>query len=108
MTVDAAMDGKVITLVSRDGQSFTLPLKAARISETISNALAVDDDDEEEETEGASIPPFPIDRYNGECLGKLVAFMTQYDVEPMADIPLPLTGHSLEEVRKTDLTVMHF
>ena len=82
-------ENKKIELRSKDGVSFTIPEKAAKVS------VLLMDMPREEDGDTTSID---IARVNSECLGKVVDFMNHYAEEEMKEIPTPLGGSSFEEV----------
>jgi hypothetical protein len=92
--------GQTFTLISQDGQKIELPLKAAQLSKLVQNSLPEDEDDPSS--------PYELDllRVGGDCLKQVVAFLIHHAEEPMNEIPVPLGGNSLGEVRRSIATMI--
>lgn len=83
---------RVISLQSREGDSFDLPAAAAAaVSQLVKDAMDDPADDEE-------IIPCPLPRVSTDCLRRIVDFMNHHHKEPMDPIPTPLNGNTFEEV----------
>jgi hypothetical protein len=78
-----------IELKSKDGKSFIIPEKAAKVSVLLNDMPREEDSD---------ITSIDIARVNSDCLEKVVDFMKHYAEEEMKEIPTPLGGSSFEEV----------
>lgn len=86
---------KIITLISRDRETFQLPKSAAVLSGFIEDTLDIDDEEEEPEVYHS----VNVLRVDGECLKKVVDFLIHFQQDPLPEIHQPLTGNSLNEVR---------
>ena len=92
-----AQGDKMIRLVSRDDCVFELPVSAAKLSKLVLNNLPDNDDDDDDVQE--VYEDVTLLRVTGTCLEKVVEFLKHHDEEPMKEIPTPLPGNTLEEVR---------
>lgn len=91
---DDTADDKIITLISRDDKRFQLPKSAAVLAGFIKDSLAIDDEDDEPEI----YEPVHVLRVNGDCLQKVVDFLSHYENDPLPEIRKPLNGNSFNEV----------
>mmetsp|Transcript_5758 Transcript_5758/g.7561 ORF Transcript_5758/g.7561 Transcript_5758/m.7561 type:complete len:187 (-) Transcript_5758:147-707(-) len=102
MTDAAEPTTHMVTLVSLDDHKFTLPEKAAALSEMVSHALNLSDDaeeDEAEENEDGDAAPKTVEllKVTSRCLEKVVEFMKHHYEEKMNEIPMPLPGNNFDE-----------
>ena len=82
----------MLTLRSRDGVTFQLTAKAAKLSGMIQGVFDDDDDNDGES------PCVDILRVDAATLGDVVRFLTQYEREAMQEIPTPLNGTCFDEI----------
>jgi len=87
--------GPNIKLISRMGDEFELPYKAARLSQTVKDAQPCEDDEENEEPEDVEIV-----KVDTRCLEKVVEFLKHYDSEPLEEIKTPLEENTFDGVVK--------
>jgi len=86
----------LITLVSNDGDKFTIPKSAAMVLQLVVDSLELDHEEEEPEEGYKEVE---ILRVRGETLKRVVDFAKHYAKTPLPEIDLPLTGSSFTEVR---------
>mmetsp|Transcript_5838 Transcript_5838/g.10530 ORF Transcript_5838/g.10530 Transcript_5838/m.10530 type:complete len:172 (-) Transcript_5838:248-763(-) len=86
--------GPTIKLISRVGDAFELPYKAASLSQTVKDALGVEDDENEHSDD------VEIVKVDTPCLEKVVEFLKHYQKDPLNEIKTPLEGNTFEDVVK--------
>ena len=86
---------KLITLLSNDGEKFTIPKSAATVLQLVVDSLDLDHEEEEPEEGYKEVE---ILRVRGETLARVVEFAKHYAKTPLAEIDLPLTGSAFAEV----------
>jgi len=84
-----------VTLVSSDGITFTIPLKAANMSVFVSAMTDTYDDAYNEDEEIESIP---VIRVTSKVLSMIVEFMCYYPNDPMIPIKKPLVSNHIGDV----------
>lgn len=87
-----AENEKTVKIQSNDGETFSIPVKVASVSEVIKNAMENEDDDDQENLE------IPIPNVDAKVLQKVIDFCTHYTEEPMKEIKRPLKSVVLSEV----------
>ena len=86
-------DQKIVQLTSKDGDSFTLKTKEAKLSQFVETTIGCkDDDDEDEDVE------ILLSKVGSECLAMVVEFLKHHSLDPLEPIETPLRGNSLEGV----------
>jgi hypothetical protein len=89
-------DSKTIELISQEGESYHIPLKIAKLSETIKNLINDQEDYEAQE--------IPLPQVKSSVLAKVIEFLQHYDSEPMGEIDkvrffyAPLTRSLINDV----------
>ena len=76
-------DGKMVDLVSQEGDNFQVEKKVAKMSELVKTMIPDDDDEEQQE--------IPLPNVKSQILGKVMEFCKHYSEEPMNDIEKPFT-----------------
>jgi S-phase kinase-associated protein 1 len=84
-----------VNLVSRDGVTFSVPIKVAKMSQFINIMTDEMDDDEMDDDEMEDIP---ILRVRSQVLSMIVDFMNHYDIDPMETIEKPLVSNNIGDV----------
>lgn len=82
-------EGKMVELVSQEGNTFQVERKVAKMSELVKTMVS-DDDDEQQE--------IPLPNVKSEILGKVIEFCRRYMEEPMTEIEKPLKSANMHEV----------
>jgi S-phase kinase-associated protein 1 len=83
-------DGKMVDLVSQEGDNFQVEKKVAKMSELVKTMIPDDDDEEQQE--------IPLPNVKSQILGKVMEFCKHYSEEPMNDIEKPLKSANMNEV----------
>jgi len=86
------MSETTIHLVSSEGDSFALPLVAAKLSELVKTML----DEEAEEADGAQEVPLP--NVKSKTLARVVDYLNHQITTPMKEIQKPLKTNKITEV----------
>lgn len=77
--------------VSKEGESFTLPISVAKMSKLVETTI--DDENEDE------IQEIPLPNVKSSILSRVIEYCTYYqNVEPMTPITTPLKSPKIEEV----------
>jgi S-phase kinase-associated protein 1 len=77
--------------VSKEGESFTLPISVAKMSKLVETTI--DDENEDE------VQEIPLPNVKSSILSKVIEYCTHYQtVEPMTPITTPLKSPKIEEV----------
>ena len=77
--------------VSKEGESFTVPIAVAKMSKLVEITIDGESDDETQE--------IPLPNVKASILGKVIEYCTHYiTVEPMTPITTPLKSPKIEEV----------
>lgn len=81
--MESEQTGNVVKLVSKEGESFTLPISVAKLSKLVE--MTIDDENEDE------VQEIPLPNVKSSILSKVIEYCTHYQtVEPMAPITTPL------------------
>ncbi len=81
--MESEQTGNVVKLVSKEGESFTLPISVAKMSKLVETTI---DDENEDEVQEILLP-----NIKSSILSKVIEYCTHYQtVEPMAPITTPL------------------
>jgi S-phase kinase-associated protein 1 len=83
-------EGKMVDLVSQEGDNFQVEKKVAKMSELVKTMIPEDDDEEQQE--------IPLPNVKSQILGKVMEFCKHYSEEPMNDIEKPLKSANMNEV----------
>lgn len=75
----AAVDSKIVHLVSQEGESFDVPVNVAKMSELVKTMIDEDQDDDEAQE-------IPLPNVKSSILAKVIEFANQYVTEPMFEI----------------------
>ena len=89
-TLDEDM-GKIVELVSQEGDKFEVDKKVAKMSELVKTMISDDDDDEEQQE-------IPLPNVKSQSLGKVIEFCKHYIEEQMNEIEKPLKSANMNEV----------
>eukprot|EP00522_Entomoneis_paludosa_P017034 CAMPEP_0172439118 /NCGR_PEP_ID=MMETSP1065-20121228/203_1 /TAXON_ID=265537 /ORGANISM="Amphiprora paludosa, Strain CCMP125" /LENGTH=167 /DNA_ID=CAMNT_0013187751 /DNA_START=27 /DNA_END=530 /DNA_ORIENTATION=+ len=81
-----------VNLVSKDGKTFSVPLKVAKMSELVKSMM-----DEDAEDEGSSME-IPLPNVKSEVLEKVIEFCQHHLEEPMTEIEKPLKSQVMGDV----------
>lgn len=89
--MESEQTGNVVKLVSKEGESFTLPISVAKMSKLVETTI---DDENEDEVQEILLP-----NVKSSILSKVIEYCTHYQtVEPMAPITTPLKSSIVEDV----------
>jgi len=83
-------DDNVVTLESREGDSFEVPIKVARLSTMIDEMFDEDDDMEDKKV--------PLPNVSSDVLRKVIEFGKHYQEEQMTPIQTPLKSSNIEDL----------
>lgn len=86
------MSDDIVTLKSKEGESFEVPAAAAELSSLVRDSIHDDTD----------VDAVEVMRVGSTCLGKVVEFLRHYQEEPMEDIPTPLGASNFREIVKQE------
>ena len=81
-----------VNLVSSDGVTFSVPVRAAKLSKFVS-VMTDDESDDDEKMED-----IPVIRVRSQVLDMIVGFMIHYDIDPMVTIEKPLVSNNIGDV----------
>eukprot|EP00544_Gedaniella_sp_CCMP2646_P007951 CAMPEP_0202486794 /NCGR_PEP_ID=MMETSP1361-20130828/5266_1 /ASSEMBLY_ACC=CAM_ASM_000849 /TAXON_ID=210615 /ORGANISM="Staurosira complex sp., Strain CCMP2646" /LENGTH=165 /DNA_ID=CAMNT_0049116031 /DNA_START=91 /DNA_END=588 /DNA_ORIENTATION=+ len=82
-------EGKV-NLISKEGDSFPVPVAVASMSELVKSMM---DEDNEDDT-----PEIPLPNVKADVLKKVIEFCEHHKEEPMTEIEKPLKSQQMSEV----------
>ncbi|GKY92862.1 hypothetical protein MPSEU_000255500 [Mayamaea pseudoterrestris] len=82
-----------ITLVSKDGESFTVARKVAVMSELVKSTITDNEDEDESVT-----PEIPLPNVKSQVLQKVIEFCEHHLSDPMNEIEKPLKSKSMADV----------
>ncbi|EEC51046.1 predicted protein [Phaeodactylum tricornutum CCAP 1055/1] len=81
-----------VNLISKDGDSFSVPLAVAKMSELVKGMI-----DEDAEDEGDKIE-IPLPNVKSQVLNKVIEFCEHHLQEPMTEIEKPLKSQVMADV----------
>jgi S-phase kinase-associated protein 1 len=84
-----------VNLVSSDGVTFSVPVRAAKLSNLVS---AMTDEDFPDELNDEKMEDIPVIRVRSQVLDMIVGFMIHYDIDPMVTIKKPLVSNNIGDV----------
>lgn len=82
---------KMLSLVSQEGESFSVPIGVAKMSELVKTMI--DDDQDEDEAQ-----EIPLPNVKNAILAKVIEFCQHYKQEAMNEIEKPLKSSNMHEV----------
>mmetsp|Transcript_12194 Transcript_12194/g.22148 ORF Transcript_12194/g.22148 Transcript_12194/m.22148 type:complete len:170 (-) Transcript_12194:282-791(-) len=82
-----------VNLISKEGETFEVPLAVAKMSELVKTMI--DDEDGDDEDETAEIP---LPNVKAEVLKKVIEFCKHHHEDPMTEIEKPLKSATMAEV----------
>ena len=83
--------GKMVDLVSQEGDNFQVEKKVAMMSELVKTMIPEDEDDAEQ-------GEIPLPNVKSQILAKVLEFCKHYNEEPMNEIEKPLKSANMNEV----------
>eukprot|EP00581_Thalassiosira_minuscula_P012556 CAMPEP_0183730544 /NCGR_PEP_ID=MMETSP0737-20130205/33114_1 /TAXON_ID=385413 /ORGANISM="Thalassiosira miniscula, Strain CCMP1093" /LENGTH=167 /DNA_ID=CAMNT_0025963067 /DNA_START=136 /DNA_END=636 /DNA_ORIENTATION=- len=94
------MDGDdvhgTVKLVSKEGDTFEVPVEIAKLSNLVVTTLGEDDSDEDN---GGDMVEIPLPNVKATVLAKVIEYCTHYkQEEPMTTITTPLKSNRIEEI----------
>lgn len=92
------LDDAVVCLTSSDQKKVELPVKAAKHSVLISNALALQGDEDEDSSDNDQDLAMELPNVESKSLEKVVEFMNHYEENPFPSIPERFQEKTFEEV----------
>jgi len=87
-----ADDNSIVKLVSKEGETFEVPLAVARMSELVKTMI---DDEAEDDDES---PDIPLPNVKADVLKKVIEFCKHHREEAMNDIEKPLKSANISDV----------
>lgn len=86
--------------ISKEGDSFPVPLTVATMSELVKSMMDEDneDDDEDGGDGGGNAPEIPLPNVKSEVLKKVIEFCDHHLGEPMTEIEKPLKSQNMADV----------
>jgi len=84
-----------VNLVSSDGVTFSVPMRAANLSKFVS---VMTDEYSSDELNDENMEDIPVLRVRSQVLGLIVSFMIHYDIDPMVTIEKPLVSNNIGDV----------
>eukprot|EP00587_Corethron_hystrix_P012862 CAMPEP_0113308348 /NCGR_PEP_ID=MMETSP0010_2-20120614/6818_1 /TAXON_ID=216773 ORGANISM="Corethron hystrix, Strain 308" /NCGR_SAMPLE_ID=MMETSP0010_2 /ASSEMBLY_ACC=CAM_ASM_000155 /LENGTH=164 /DNA_ID=CAMNT_0000163363 /DNA_START=194 /DNA_END=685 /DNA_ORIENTATION=+ /assembly_acc=CAM_ASM_000155 len=85
-------DNSVVKLVSKEGETFEVPLAVARMSELVKTMIDDEADDDDES------PDIPLPNVKADVLKKVIEFCKHHREETMNDIEKPLKSANMSDV----------
>uniref|UniRef100_A0A7S2BM50 S-phase kinase-associated protein 1 n=1 Tax=Florenciella parvula TaxID=236787 RepID=A0A7S2BM50_9STRA len=85
-------DGKMVDLVSQEGDNFQVEKRVAKMSELVKTMIPEEEDGETDQQE------IPLPNVKSQILGKVMEFCKHYCEEPMNEIEKPLKSSNMHEV----------
>eukprot|EP00619_Florenciella_sp_RCC1007_P012125 CAMPEP_0205906222 /NCGR_PEP_ID=MMETSP1325-20131115/1818_1 /ASSEMBLY_ACC=CAM_ASM_000708 /TAXON_ID=236786 /ORGANISM="Florenciella sp., Strain RCC1007" /LENGTH=214 /DNA_ID=CAMNT_0053272221 /DNA_START=108 /DNA_END=752 /DNA_ORIENTATION=- len=89
---EAEDDGKMVDLVSQEGDNFQVEKRVAKMSELVKTMIPEEEDGETDQQE------IPLPNVKSVILGKVMEFCKHYCEEPMNEIEKPLKSSNMHEV----------
>lgn len=83
-----------VKLVSKEGDTFEVPIEIAKLSNLVVTTLGEDDDTDEDN----SMVEIPLPNVKAKVLAKVIEYCTHYQEDPMKQITTPLKSNKLEEI----------
>ena len=80
--------------MSKEGETFEVPIAVAKMSKLVDDTLGQDDDDDDDE----DVPEIPIPNVTANVLAKVLEYCTHYKTEPMTTIQTPLKSSKIEDL----------
>lgn len=87
---EVPLTGKVVRLISSDGEAFDVPVEFAALSEHIKDTLSISAEEE--------LPTMDLPQIESRTLRAIIAFMKEYSEEPYPEIPYPLPEAGLYSI----------
>jgi S-phase kinase-associated protein 1 len=84
-------DTGTVNLVSKEGDSYEVPMAAAQMSKLVETSIDEDADEDE-------VQEIPLPNVRSAVLTKVIEYCTHYQTEPMTPITTPLKSSKVEEV----------
>lgn len=81
---------RTVNLVSKEGDTYEVPIAVAKMSNIVKTTLEDDSDDDVQE--------IPLPNVKATVLAKVIEYCTHYQIEPMTQITTPLKSSKFEEV----------
>jgi S-phase kinase-associated protein 1 len=78
-----------IILVSKEGNEYSVSSNVCKLSKLISETLSEEEED---------ITTIPLPNATNKTLRKVVEFLQHYTIEPMSEIPKPLTSSNMNTI----------
>jgi S-phase kinase-associated protein 1 len=97
MDVEENKDATV-KLVSKEGESFTVPLAVATMSELVKSMKDEDGDDDDDDDDDDKATEIPLPNVKSEVLKKVIEFCEHHLQEPMTEIEKPLKSQNMADV----------
>jgi len=78
-------------MLSKDGESFSVPLKVAKMSSLVKTMC-------DDEAEAGDVQEFPMSNVSTEILSKVIEYMKRMDSDPMPEIEKPLRSNDITQI----------
>jgi S-phase kinase-associated protein 1 len=82
-----------ISLMSKEGDAFPVPVGVAKMSELVKSMI-----DEDDDGDGDNGQEIPLPNVKATVLKKVIEFCTHYNTEPMSEIEKPLKSSTMSQV----------
>uniref|UniRef100_A0A7S0C259 S-phase kinase-associated protein 1 n=1 Tax=Proboscia inermis TaxID=420281 RepID=A0A7S0C259_9STRA len=82
---------QAVNLVSKEGDTYEVPLKVAKMSELVKTMMDEDGEDDE-------VQEIPLPNVKATVLSKVIEFCTHHGQDPMTEIEKPLKSAIMSEV----------
>ncbi|EED88404.1 hypothetical protein THAPSDRAFT_10077 [Thalassiosira pseudonana CCMP1335] len=93
------MDGDdahgTVKLVSKEGDTFEVPIEVAKLSNLVVTTLGEEDDYDDDDDNMVEIP---LPNVKSSVLAKVIEYCTHYNQDPMTPITTPLKSNRIEEI----------
>mmetsp|Transcript_15297 Transcript_15297/g.27728 ORF Transcript_15297/g.27728 Transcript_15297/m.27728 type:complete len:166 (-) Transcript_15297:341-838(-) len=84
-------DTGTVNLVSKEGDTYEVPMAAAQMSKLVETSIDEDADEDE-------VQEIPLPNVRSAVLTKVIEYCTHYQTDPMTPITTPLKSSKVEEV----------
>mmetsp|Transcript_26218 Transcript_26218/g.36948 ORF Transcript_26218/g.36948 Transcript_26218/m.36948 type:complete len:175 (+) Transcript_26218:149-673(+) len=87
-----------VTLVSKEGDTFSVPTPVAEMSELVKSMMDDDEPDDDDDDNQGSGTEIPLPNVKATVLAKVIEFCEHHRTEPMTEIEKPLKSQNMVDV----------